>query len=84
MVCAFVPGVVDFEDIEDEDDVEEDEEVDGAAVGLGAGADCCAATAMGRPNARARLASFFMTRDLLRFAMPTCIDRSVPTLRPVQ
>jgi hypothetical protein len=82
LLCAFVPGVVDFEDIEDEDDVEEDE--DGAAVGFGAGADCCAATAIGRPNASARLASFFMTRDLLGSRCPLASIDPRPTLRPVQ
>jgi hypothetical protein len=75
--------VVDFDDIEDEDDVAEDEDVDGAAVGFGAGADCCAATAIGRPSARARLASFFMTRDLLGSRCPLASIDPLSTLRPV-
>jgi|SRR6187200_3538643 hypothetical protein len=70
LVCFLVVVV------EDEDEVapveDEDEDVEGAVVGFGAGADCCAATAIGRPNASARLASFFMTQISL-FTMPICI-----------
>jgi hypothetical protein len=68
LVCFLVVVVED----EDEDVPVEDEDVDGAIVGFGAGADCCAATAIGRPNASAILASFFMTRISL-FTMPICI-----------
>jgi hypothetical protein len=72
LVC--VVGVVDIEapdfelvleEVLDEDDVDVD--VDG--VGFGAVEDCCAATAIGRPNASARLTSFFMTVSPV-FAMP--------------
>jgi hypothetical protein len=58
-------GVVDAAAPDDEDELD----VDGAVVGFGAGAEVCAATAIGRPNARARLTSFFMT-VFSCFAMP--------------
>jgi hypothetical protein len=51
------------------DDDEVDVDVDGAAVGFGAGAEVWAATTIGRPNASAILTSFFISVTPL-FAMP--------------
>lgn len=77
--CFFdlVVGVVDIDApdfvLEVEDCVEDDDEVEVDGVGF-AWVDedvdgCCAATAIGRPNASARLTSFFMTVSP-GFAMP--------------
>lgn len=74
-VCAF--GVVDIDEpdceVDVEDCVEEDDEVEVDGVGFAwvdeDVDDCCAATAIGRPNASARLTSFFMTVSP-NFAMP--------------
>jgi hypothetical protein len=69
--CFFdlVVGVVDIDApdfvVEVEDCVEDDDEVEVDGVGFAwvdeDVDDCCAATAIGRPNASARLTSFFMT-----------------------
>jgi hypothetical protein len=55
-------GVVDLAAPEDvEVECVEDEDVDGAAVGFGAGAVDCAAATIGRPSAIARLTNFFIS-----------------------